>query len=126
MAWLSTCYKALGDELASSRAELETVEKQYEAARSELLAANQQQAALQSDVINVASELAATTTRIGEDVASGYTLDADGFLQSVNAFIDTPSQTTFKQTANYCRVVTEVLSDLKSVSDLLRPVNRKP
>jgi len=113
-----TCYKALGEKLADSRGELAAVNKEYESARNQLLSANQQQASLQADVMTVAQELDATTSQISEDVASGYTLDADGFLQSVNAFIDTPSQTTFKQTASYCQVVTEVLSDLKSVSDL--------
>ena len=91
---------------------------EYKSAREQLLSANQQQASLQSDVIKIAAELGSATTLLSEDVASGYTLDADGFLQSVNAFIDTPTQTSFKQTANYCQVVTEVLSDLKSVSDL--------
>ena len=113
-----TCYNALGEQLTETRAELAGLNREYETARNQLLAANQQQAALQADVTNVARELETTTAKISEDVASGYTLDADGFLQSVNAFIDTPSQTTFKQTASYCQVVTEVLSDLKSVSDL--------
>lgn len=113
-----TCYNALGELLTDSRAELASLRQDYEASRNQLLAANQQQASLQADVVKVAQELETTTSQISEDVASGYTLDADGFLQSVNAFIDTPSQTTFKQTASYCQVVTEVLSDLKSVSDL--------
>ncbi|SOE17209.1 hypothetical protein SAMN05877838_2102 [Hoeflea halophila] len=113
-----TCYNALGENLADSRAELASLRKDQEAARNRLLAANQEQAALQSQVVQIAQDLDTTTSQLGEDVASGYTLDADGFLQSVNAFIDTPSQTTFKQTASYCQVVTEVLSDLKSVSDL--------
>jgi hypothetical protein len=113
-----TCYNALGEKLADSRAQLAGLKQEHESARNQLLTANQQQAALQADVMTVAQELDATTSQISEDVASGYTLDADGFLQSVNAFIDTPSQTTFKQTASYCQVVTEVLADLKSVSDL--------
>lgn len=113
-----TCYNALGEKLADSRAQLAGLKQEHETARNQLLTANQQQAALQADVMTVAQELDATTSQISEDVASGYTLDADGFLQSVNAFIDTPSQTTFKQTASYCQVVTEVLADLKSVSDL--------
>ena len=113
-----TCYNALGEKLADSRTHLAELKQEYESARNQLLSANQQQASLQADVVKVAQELAATTSQISDDVASGYTLDADGFLQSVNAFIDTPSQTTFKQTASYCQVVTEVLSDLKSVSDL--------
>jgi len=113
-----TCYNALGENLAESRTELASLRKDQEAARNRLLAANQQQASLQSQVVQIAQDLETTTSQLSEDVASGYTLDADGFLQSVNAFIDTPSQTTFKQTASYCQVVTEVLSDLKSVSDL--------
>ncbi|MGJ8569365.1 MAG: hypothetical protein ACSHXI_01545 [Hoeflea sp.] len=113
-----TCYNALGEKLAVSRAQLAALKQEHEVARNQLLTANQQQAALQADVMKVAQELETTTSQISDDVASGYTLDADGFLQSVNAFIDTPSQTTFKQTASYCQVVTEVLSDLKSVSDL--------
>lgn len=113
-----TCYNALGELLAETRAELASVRKDYEASRNQLLAANQRQASLQADLVNAAAELETTKTQLTEDVASGYTLDADGFLQSVNAFIDTPSQTSFKQTASYCEVVTEVLSDLKSVSDL--------
>ena len=113
-----TCYNALGEKLADSRAQLAGLKKDYETSRNQLLSANQQQASLQSDVVTIAQELETTTSQISDDVASGYTLDADGFLQSVNAFIDTPSQTTFKQTASYCQVVTEVLSNLKSVSNL--------
>jgi len=113
-----TCYKALGEKLAETRAQLADANKEYKSAREQLLTANQRQASLQSDVVKIAAELESATTQISEDLASGYTLDADGFLQSVNAFVDTPSQTSFKQTANYCQVVTEVLSDLKSVSDL--------
>jgi len=113
-----TCYHALGEKLAETRLQLADANKAHTSAREQLRAASQQQAALQSDLQNIASELETATVQISEDVASGYTLDADGFLQSVNAFVDTPSQTSFKQTANYCRVVTEVLSDLKSVSDL--------
>jgi len=113
-----TCYKALGEALAQTRQQHADLNKAFKAAREELQATNQRQATLQSDLQAIAVELETATGQLGEDVASGYTLDADGFLQSVNAFIDTPSQTTFKQTASYCQVVTEVLSDLKSVSDL--------
>ena len=113
-----TCYKALGEKLAETQAELADADKEYKSTRNQLLNANQQQAALQSDLVKITAELESATTQLNQDVASGYTLDADGFLQSVNAFIDTPSQTSFEQTASYCQVVTEVLSDLKSVSDL--------
>ncbi|WP_417432942.1 hypothetical protein [Hoeflea sp.] len=113
-----TCYKALGEKLAETRAELADADRQYKSTRDQLLKANQQQASLQSDLVEIAAELKSATIQLSEDVASGYTLDADGFLQSVNAFIDTPTQTSFQQTASYCQVITEVLSDLKSVSDL--------
>ncbi|MEM5493349.1 hypothetical protein [Hoeflea sp. AS16] len=113
-----TCYKALGEKLAETQAELADADRQYKSTRDQLLKANQQQASLQSDLVEIAAELKSATTQLSEDVASGYTLDADGFLQSVNAFIDTPTQTSFQQTASYCQVITEVLSDLKSVSDL--------
>ncbi|WP_417414553.1 hypothetical protein [Hoeflea sp.] len=113
-----TCYKALGEKLAETRAELADADRQYKSTRDQLLKANQQQASLQSDLVEIAAELKSATAQLSEDVASGYTLDADGFLQSVNAFIDTPTQTSFQQTASYCQVITEVLSDLKSVSDL--------
>ncbi len=113
-----TCFKALGAQLATTRAQLADAKKAHKVVSDQLQKANQQQAALQSDVVKIAAELEAATNQISADVASGYTLDADGFLQSVNAFVDTPTQTSFKQTASYCQVVTEVLSDLKSVSDL--------
>lgn len=115
---VGTCYNALGEKLADTRAELADANKQYTAARDELLSANQQRAALESELVKVAADIETATTQLGEDVASGYTLDADGFLQSVNAFVDTPSQTSFQQTASYCQVVTEILSDLESMSDL--------
>ncbi|MEM5471102.1 hypothetical protein WNZ14_05130 [Hoeflea sp. AS60] len=113
-----TCFKALGSQLVQTRAELADANRAHKSARDQLVNANQKQASLQSDVVRIAAELDEATTQITEDVASGYTLDADGFLQSVNAFVDTPNQTSFSQTAKYCQVVTEVLSDLKSVSDL--------
>lgn len=113
-----TCYKALGGKLAETQQQFAEASEAYKSARAQLLTASQQQAALQADAQKITAELEAATAQISQDMASGYTLDADGFLQSVNAFVDTPSQTSFKQTADYCEVVTEVLSDLKSVSDL--------
>lgn len=113
-----TCYNAIGEKLAETRKLSADTAKAYQSARVELEAARDTQSKLQSDLQQVVADLGAAKLQASEGVASGYTLDADGFLQSVNAFIDTPSQTSFKQTANYCLVVTEVLSDLKSVSDL--------
>lgn len=113
-----TCYNAIGEKLAQTRKLSADTAKAYQAARAELQSARDMQAKQQSDLQQVVADLGAAKIQASEGLASGYTLDADGFLQSVNAFIDTPSQTSFKQTANYCLVVTEVLSDLKSVSDL--------
>lgn len=113
-----TCYNALGEKLAETRAELVDADKQYTSARNQLIGASQQQAALQSELVQIAADIESAANQLNEDVASGYTLDADGFLQSVNAFVDTPSQTSFRQTASYCQVVTEILSDLESMSDL--------
>lgn len=115
---VGTCYHAIGAKLAETRALTESARKSYEAARTELQGARQKQATLQADLGNLEQELRAAAVQGSEGVASGYTLDADGFLQSVNAFIDTPSQSTFKQTADYCHVVTEVLSDLQSFSEI--------
>ncbi|MDF1610330.1 hypothetical protein PZ897_19285 [Hoeflea sp. YIM 152468] len=113
-----TCYHAIGEKLAETRKLKADTAKIYQSARADLQKARDTQAKLQSDLQQVVADLGAAKLQASEGLASGYTLDADGFLQSVNAFINTPSQTSFKQTANYCLVVTEVLSDLKSVSDL--------
>jgi hypothetical protein len=113
-----TCYYAIGVKLAETRAATEAAREAHEAAVRELQAARRKQASLRADLGSLEQELKAASAQANEGVATGYTLDADGFLQSVNAFIDTPSQATFKQTADYCTVVTEVLSDLQSFSEI--------
>ena len=115
---VGTCYNALGEMLADTRGRLAEANSEYRSARDELIAANQLQASLQADLAKTVTELEQATTQISADVASGYTLDADGFLQSVNAFVSAPTQENFRKTADYCQVVTEVLSALQSVSDL--------
>ncbi|WP_420409232.1 hypothetical protein [Hoeflea sp.] len=113
-----TCYYAIGAKLAETRAATEAARRAYEAALSDLQEARRKQASLRAELGALEQELKTASAQATDGVASGYTLDADGFLQSVNAFIDTPSQATFKQTADYCTVVTEVLADLQSFSEI--------
>jgi hypothetical protein len=117
-AWPAPATTRWGKSLLKPGQSWLTRTKQYASARDQLLEASQQQAALQAELVKISADIESAANQLSEDVASGYTLDADGFLQSVNAFIDTPSQTSFKQTASYCQVVTEILSDLESMSDL--------
>jgi hypothetical protein len=113
-----TCYNALSEKLSETRDLRDESQQAYDAVLSELKSARQRQAELQVELQSTEAQLETAQLQASEGLANGYAFDADGFLQSVNAFVDKPSQATFKQTADYCEVVTEVLADLDSVSVL--------
>lgn len=115
---IGTCFNALGEKLAETQALTQQDQNAYDAALADLQAARDQQSSLQAEIAALDEEIKAAAVQDGEGIAAGFTLDADGFLQSVNAFIDTPSQSNFKQTADYCLVVTEVLVNLQSISEI--------
>ncbi|EDQ32241.1 hypothetical protein HPDFL43_07162 [Hoeflea phototrophica DFL-43] len=115
---IGTCYNALGEKLAEIRALTPQDQSAYEAALAELQAARDQQSSLQAEIAALDEEIKAAVVEDSEGMAARYALDADGFLQSVNAFTDTPSQSNFEQTANYCLMVTEILANLQSISEV--------
>jgi hypothetical protein len=112
-----TCFNALGEKLAETRPLVQQDQNAYEAALADLQAAREQQSRLQAEIAALDEEIKAAAMQDDQSIAAGYTLDADGFLQSVNAFVDTPSQSNFRQTADYCLVVTEILANLPSISE---------
>lgn len=113
-----TCFHTLGLALEEARLLAQEARNVYEAGLVGLTVARQQQAAYQSEVDKVSAALTAAALEADEGVSIGNTLDADGFLQSVNALIDKPSPAIFMETADYCAVITEVLVNLPSFSEI--------
>lgn len=113
-----TCYFALSEKLTETRVVLDESTKASRIILAELESARQNLAGKQEDLQDLLAQSEADAQQMSDGLTSGFDLDADEFMRSVNAFIDQPSQSSFSDTAGYCDVVTEVLSDLKVISDL--------
>lgn len=115
---VGTCFNAIGEKLTETRALAQQDKAAYEDSLREVQTARQQRAGLQERIAALDEELKATEVGDAESMAADYTLDTDGFLQSVDDYVDNPSQATFRQTAEYCLGVTDALAGLKTISDI--------
>lgn len=113
-----TCYFALTEKLTETSSALNEDKQGLEASIADLKTARQLQADEQEEVNELIAQNEIDKQKSSEEFASEFALDTDGFLQSVNAFIDQPSKQTFETNAGYCQNVTEVLADLNTGTNL--------
>lgn len=112
------CFSALTDKLTETRILIDENKKARDISLQDIKDARQRQTIEQNDLKELMAQHEIDKLKSSEEFASEFTLDSNGFLQSLNAFIDQPSELTFKTTANYCQNVTEVLSDINATSEL--------
>lgn len=112
------CYFALTEKLAETRALVVERKGDIDTSTEDLKNARQRQTKEQDDLEELIAQYEIDKLKSSEEFVSEFARDTNGFLQSVNAFIDEPTEASFKTTANYCQNVTEVLSDLNTTSEL--------
>jgi hypothetical protein len=113
-----TCYFALTEKLAETQVLVQEIKTASQASLKELKDARQRQVNDQSNLKELMAQFEIDKQQSSEEFSSKFTLDTDGFLKSVDAFIDQPSELTFNATANYCQNVTDVLADINPASEL--------
>lgn len=112
------CYSALTEKLTETRILIDEHKSAIETSLEDLKNARQRQTKEQNDLKELMAQHEIDKLKSSEEFASEFILDSNGFLQSVDAFIDQPSELTFRTTADYCQNVTEVLSDINATSEL--------
>lgn len=113
-----TCFFALTEKLIDTQVLAASLKQEFDTSLEQLKIARQNQAKQQSVLADLLAQHEIDKLQSSEEFASEFEQDSSAFLQSVNTFINQPSESNFKTTAGYCQNVTDVLSDIDAISEL--------
>lgn len=112
------CYAALTEKLAQTLQLVDERRRAFDNSLENLKNARQSQVKEQNDLKKLLAQFEIDKLKSSEEFVSDFAADSEGFIESVNAYLDQPSDVTFDVAARYCQNVTEVLSDLNTSSEL--------
>lgn len=113
-----TCFFALTEKLIDTQVLATELKQNFDASIELLKIARQNQVKQQGILADLLEQHEIDKQKSSEEFASEFEQDSAAFLQSVNSFINQPSENNFQEIAGYCQNVTEVLADIDATSDL--------